>query len=523
MSDPESRRPDDAPPPASATGQPESAPPPEPRQPEDTPAATAGTETIPLIPGAAVPPELQAGYLPGNYAPEIAPAAEPRPRGVRRLLLLLTAALGAFIACAALSLVLLVLFTPTLRSRLAFLNPATAAPPEAPNKYVDPPSGPVTITDDFSNPANRWDRSQTSISGGAYELTLELADFDSYGLYLGGSTITDFDMAVDATMTAGPPDAEYGIRFRQSAPDEHLIFSISPSGYYRLARVSDKTYTSLVPWTRDSRIRTGVGETNRLRVVATGPEIVGYINGEQVLTFSDDEQNAGQLTLGLVTFEQGGLTVRFDTIEGFAIAMPDGVTPQRLELNETFEDPTTAQWSVGGATIRGGAYEFFVGGPVLSWQQPLPTGSSEVAGDFAIEVEATMVAGDIEGSAGSTGYGLMFGDDSKFNFFALMILPQGGIMLYRNGPDGGFVIPPVPVDAVNPGLDAANKIRVEVRGRTLTLTINDQPVTVNGEPIPALEFPEEVQFNGMAGLILQGMDTDGVRARFDNFKLEEIE
>lgn len=487
-------------------------------EPQQQPGATP-PDPEPPRPGAPPPgpapappsPQPQGAYLPGSYIPSEQIPADTPPRGRRRLLLILASVLGGFVACAAIGLVLLVLFTPSLRSRLAFLGPASAAPPEGPDKFIAPPEGPVAINDDFSSASGRWDRSQTSIAGGAYELTLELDNFDSYGLYLGGSEIVDFDLAVDATMTAGPPNAEFGIRFRQSAPDEHLIFSISPSGYYRLARVSEKQYTSLVPWTRDARIRTGVGATNRLRVVANGPAITGFINGEEVLAYSDDQQRAGQLTLGLVTFEQGGLTVRFDNAEGFALLAPEGGQPAQVELNEDFEDPASTQWSVGGATVRGGAYEVTVGGSVLSWQQPLPTGSSEVSGDFVLEVDATMLSGN----GGGSGYGIMFGDGGEFDFFALLILPEGGMMLYRNGAEGGLVIPPVEVQSVNPGLDATNKLRVEVRGQKLTVTIND-------ETLPELEFPEDVRFGGMAGVILQGADAEGVTARFDNFRLEEL-
>lgn len=473
-------------------------------EPTPQPAPSGQTPDAPAPPPAVQPP-------PWGATPPPPAEAEP-PRGRRRLLLILAAALGSFVACACVGLVLLVAFTPSLRSRLLFATASAGVPPEGPAKFAPPASGPVAISDDFSSASNRWDRSQTRITNGAYELTLELANFDSYGLYLGGSTIRDFDMAVDATVIAGPPTAEFGIRFRQSAPDEHLIFSISPNGYYRLARVSNKAYTSLVPWTRDARIRTGIGATNRLRVVAEGPTITGFINGEQVLQYTDEQQLAGQLTLGLVTFEQGGLSVRFDNIEGFAFDSPDGVQQARLELNQSFDDPATAEWSVGGATVRGGAYEVFVAGSVLSWQQPLPTGSSEVDGDYTLEVDATLLSGN----EGGSGYGVMFGDGGAFDFFALLLLPEGGVMMYRNGPDGGLVIPPSPVPAVNPGLDATNRIRVEVRGQTLTVTLND----VTLDPI---EFPEEFNFSGMAGVILQGADAEGVRVRFDNFKLQELE
>jgi hypothetical protein len=315
---------------------------------------------------------------------------------------------------------------------------------------------------------------------------------------------------VDATQTAGPADGEFGIRFRQSAPDEHLMFSLSASGYYRLLRVSNKTYTSLVPWTRHQSIKLGPGATNRLRVVADGPKITGYINGEQVLTFNDDKQQSGQLTLGLVTFDTGGLVVRFDNLAGFALATQADGTVGKLDLAEDFSAPAKAKWSLGGSTITGGAYEFSVGGPVISWQQPLPTGSSEVKGNFVLEVDGSLVSGPPSNSA----YGVMFGDTGDFGFFALMIIPDGRIIMYRNGDEGYVVLPALKLPVVKTGLNATNHIKVEVKGRDCILTIN-------GQELPPIALPDDVSMDGMAGLIVQGADSAGAKARFDNFHLEE--
>jgi hypothetical protein len=434
------------------------------------------------------------------------------PRGRQRLLLLIAAALAGFVACAGLALAVFVLVTPAVRSQIPFLAaaPGSGPPPEAPRKFADLPAGPVSMVDDFSAPSERWDRSQTRVVGGAYELSLELANFDSYGLFLGASAVRDFDLAVDAVQTAGPAEGEFGIRFRQRAPDDHLMFSISASGYYRLLRVRDRSYTSLVPWTRHEAIEVGPGMRNRLRLVADGPRITGFINGMQVLSYDDPAPQAGQLTLGLVTFDQGGLVVRFDNLEGFALGDSSTADQPGLDLAEDFSDPATAPWSVGGAIIRNGAYEVFVGGAVISWQQPLPSGASEVGDSFVLEVEATLLEGMAEGS----GYGLMLADDGEFDFIALLILPQGGVMIYRNGDDGGLIVPPVALPAVNPGPNAPNRLRVEASGQLLTITIND-------EELPALELPVDLSLSGRTGLIVQSADEQGVRVRFDNFRLEE--
>lgn len=477
--------------------------PPTPPGPADEPLPP--TETRPLPP---LPPAAQ----PEPYTQPLPTSAEPaRPRGIQRLLLIVAAGLGSFVLLCGIAIALLLAFNPGLRARL--LSGADM-PPEGPDKFAGATVGRVRIEDGFDTPTSRWDRSQTRIVDGTYEESLELDNFDSYGLFLGAAGIRDFDIAVDVTQVAGPKIAEYGIRFRQSAPDEHLLFSISGNGYYRLAQVSNEKYSSLVPWQRSRLINTTQGAVNRLRVVAEGETIRGFINGEQVLEYRDTSQQSGQLTLGLVTFDQGGLVVRFDNIAGFAVQPPTGDTPgaqpTKVDLKEEFSDPATAAWTIGGATLKDGAYEVFVGGPVQTWQQPLPTGSSEVQGNFTLEVEATLLSGN----ASSSGYGLMFGDSGTFDFFALYLLPEGGLMLLRSGTDGGTIIQPTAVPTVHPGVNATNKIKIEARANVLTVTINDQSPT-------DLEFPEGVSFAGRVGLIVLSQDPDGVRARFDNFLLEE--
>lgn len=132
------------------------------------------------------PPVPSAENVRAPYSPA---APDDAPRGRRRLLILLAASLGAFVIVASIGLLLVVLINPVLRGRLASLTAGQIGPPpDSPNKFVALPDGPVAITDDFSQLSNRWERSQTRINGGAYELTLELPHFDSYGLYLAWPT-----------------------------------------------------------------------------------------------------------------------------------------------------------------------------------------------------------------------------------------------------------------------------------------------------------------------------------------------
>jgi hypothetical protein len=379
-------------------------------------------------------------------------------------------------------------------------TPDMPPPPDSPEPEESlVPGGLVSIEEDFEEPTTTWDQSSAQVIDGAYELRIDTTNNDTYGLFLGNGNVQDFDIAVDVQQTAGPATSEYGIRFRQSGPGTYLMFSISGSGYYRLVRVDDQAYESLIPWTFDGRINTGEDTVNRLRVVADGETLETYINGEQVIDTTDEEPAAGQLTLGMVTFDEGGLVVTFDNMEGEA---------ETLDLEEDFSNPEDVPWSIGGARIVSGEYEMFAGGGIQFWQHPLPQGISEVE-NFVVELDTTMLDAG-EGSA----YGIIFGDGGAFDYYSLLILPQGGIMLLHSDEEEPL-IPPIPLDFVETGTDATNSIRLEIRNSSIL------QITINGEELPGLQSRQPFE-EGMVGLIVVSGLEGRVQVRFDNFQLEEI-
>jgi hypothetical protein len=437
------------------------------------------------------------------YDPQVPPTVPlepPAPPQRRRWLPWAIGCVGLLVLLQLVGLGVVLAF-PGLRAQIATLwvRPSAPPPPESPLPTGQAaPARPLKIEERFDQPTNRWEQSLARVVDGVYEVRVDISNYDSYGLLLGEQAVHNFDLAVDVQQAAGDPTAEYGVRFRQSGPGDYLMFSISGSGYYRLLQVKDNTYRSLVPWTFDARIKTGPDAVNRLRVVAQGSDIGAFVNDAQLVTAKDEIDIAGQLTLGVTTFDKGGVAVRFDNVAGQA---------EGADLKEDFSNSELVKWSVGGATIENGAYEIFAGPDIQSWQQPLPSGSSNV-GDFALEVEATFVRGSEDGAA----YGVMFGDGGKFDFYTLYLFPQGGIGLFRSEAGGrtSALVPPVALDLVRQGAGATNRLRLEVRGNVISITLN-------GTKLPDLENPDPIQ--GMVGLIVSG-DT---HARFDNFRLEELD
>ncbi|MEN9936923.1 MAG: hypothetical protein RLZZ387_3502 [Chloroflexota bacterium] len=469
-----------------------------------------------------------------NYqgAPPAQPLGPPPPAR-RSPLFWVVLGLGALVLAQVCVAAALFAAVPSVRERaMAVLaRPSGPPPPERPGLAggVETPARPLLIEENFDQPTGRWDQSLARVAEGALELRIDIPNYDGYALFLGppppeapaaptpdpgeqspeqpapaepqfdAGAVDDFDMAVDVQQVAGDTAAEYGIRFRQQGPGDYLLFSVSGTGYYRLLRVRNEQYEQVVPWTFDGRVRTGAGAVNRLRVVARDAEVTGWVNGAQVVQVQDDVDVGGQLTLGLQTYDAGGVAVRFDNIEG---RVGD------IDLAEDFADPSRARWSSGGAQIVGGAYEIVAGAGIQTWQQPLPTGSSRVE-DFVLEVDATLVSGEGDGTA----YGVMFGDGGSFDFYSLYIFPEGGLALYRSTTTGEVeaLLPPVPVEPVNPGTGKVNTIRIEVSGNLLS-------VMINGTDLGQAELDQDIQ--GMVGLLVSS-GAGETRVQFDNFRLEE--
>lgn len=452
------------------------------------------------------PPPPPVGPRGWEVEPEQMEAAATQPRTPGNLLPWIAGGCGVGLLTVGLLVVGLLLALPRAREELALLLAPSRAesppPPESPriNQSALPP-GPVRINGDFSSPSDVWEQAGARIADGGYELRVDTANFDSYGLYLGsnGMPIGNFDLTVDATQLAGPRDAEFGIRFRQPGPENYLMFAISPSGYYRLVRVDDGNYSSLVPWTFSPRIKTGEGTVNRLRIIADGTRIRGYVNGSELIDVQDEVGLTGQLTLGATTFGEGGLRVRFDNLEGQA---------EGQVLDEDFANAETAAWSVGGSQIIDGQYEMFAGIGIQLLQQPQPPRSSLVR-DFELEVDATLV----DGSGDGVGYGVLFGYSENFTYYGLLLLPTGEMLLYRTGPQGSSaLVPPLQVDAVRPGLNQTNTIRVTLRDERLSIAINGETV-IDNEQLGPVE--------GEVGLLISSGETSRAVARFDNFRLSE--
>jgi hypothetical protein len=187
----------------------------------------------------------------------------------------------------------------------------------------------ASVVDSFEVESGLWDTGSNSfrdlnedlsISNGAYRWILD-CDNDEFGCisstYLEGEErATDFELAVDVRQLDGPPEAEYGVRFRDDG-ENYMEFLVSDRGafsiliwyeqeldYYYL----DNPAPMLTP-----------GAVNRMTVTAEGSAVAFYINGVRVGEIVEDKLPTGAFALSVSVTGADQASFEFDN---FSIRKP---------------------------------------------------------------------------------------------------------------------------------------------------------------------------------------------------------
>lgn len=127
---------------------------------------------------------------------------------------------------------------------------------------------------------------------------------------------TDFDLEVSGVLVDGGEDSTYGILLRMQSPTEFYRFEIMVDGHYMIERLNnDGTWTRFVDdWQNTEAIQVGVNANNRLRVVADGPLMSFYVNGELLQEIEDAAYISGNIGLDAGTYGHPKTRVAFDDL-----------------------------------------------------------------------------------------------------------------------------------------------------------------------------------------------------------------
>lgn len=131
----------------------------------------------------------------------------------------------------------------------------------------------------------------------------------------------DFDngiFSVEATQISGPLDNGYGMIFRMdSENDDFYLFEVSGDGFIWIGECSQGCEATVEPiiengWFESPAVNTGLNSPNILRVRAEGPNLIFFVNDQEVGRVTDDTYSSGDIGLLVETFGEGGVEVAFD-------------------------------------------------------------------------------------------------------------------------------------------------------------------------------------------------------------------
>jgi hypothetical protein len=180
----------------------------------------------------------------------------------------------------------------------------------------------ILFSDDFSgSQAASWQLEADDVAGTTIQderlvITIRQANTLQYA-NLSEPSFDDFVLEVDAVQLDGGPESSFGVLFRMQSPGEFYRYDITGDGRYMVERRnSDGSWTRFTDeWTESAAIQSGLNATNRLRIVAQGPQLSFFANDELLLAFSDSAYPMGTIALDAGTFGQVPLSVAFDSVE----------------------------------------------------------------------------------------------------------------------------------------------------------------------------------------------------------------
>jgi hypothetical protein len=184
--------------------------------------------------------------------------------------------------------------------------------------------GTPTWSDSFDTNSGFWplgddDQIGYKITDGKLVMTAFKAIGDQWRLNAKPAEKNLFLEAVFETGDQCSGKDSYGLIVRSRDDDGDSVYDsgyvavISCDGMYRLYRMDNGTFVSLINWTASSEINAGKNQTNRVSILVQGTLIRVYANGSRLAQVSDGAHESGKW----------GLTIRTADTSNFSVSVSD--------------------------------------------------------------------------------------------------------------------------------------------------------------------------------------------------------
>lgn len=176
----------------------------------------------------------------------------------------------------------------------------------------------VLLADDFSDPASGWPEEEhedwtTLYQDGQYLMAILTANRAAW-VTASNESYADFSLSADVLLESKEGDGTAGLLFRMQDADNYYYFEISDFGEYKIGAQVDGRWRSIAGGERAYSKHINIaGESNRVEVVCSGPEMSAYVNGELLATVTDAAFAKGRVgVIAQSTGDSGVVVALFD-------------------------------------------------------------------------------------------------------------------------------------------------------------------------------------------------------------------
>jgi glucose/mannose transport system substrate-binding protein len=188
--------------------------------------------------------------------------------------------------------------------------------------------GDVLYEDNFTNLDPSWGTPGDILSVKDGKLALKPALNTTQSVLNQSNVFDDADIAVDVTLSSGDPIVPGGLIFWAKDYSNFYCFSVDANGSFKISHFVVDRWLSPVGWTKSEAINTGLGQTNKLRIVTKDRQATAYINDKEVVTINGQPpQGGGCVGISGGSAQDAQNTWQFANLRVIATTQPAAPTP----------------------------------------------------------------------------------------------------------------------------------------------------------------------------------------------------
>ncbi|MBI9042219.1 caspase family protein [Lutibacter sp.] len=371
------------------------------------------------------------------------------------------------------------------------------------------------FNEQFSSNSNYWPTGSneyinTYLQDGNYYFNQFQKSAGQYKtIYAPIDSYKDFEIETELTKLSGEDNSGYGLIFGRKDANNQYLFNISGTGFYRISKYDNGTYTNIIDWTASETIHKNNGIANKLTIKKENNKYLFYIND----TFINEIPYTAFFgnNIGFVAFTEQKFAVNYVTIQYLDgkkdVIVTNNNTSKDYIMNEDFNN-NNALWISGNSEN----YNSYVANGKYHIEHKRETGGYYFGKNVTInqsrdfEIETTLE----RKTATNTSLAFVFGkkdDNNKYEFF---ISNNGSYLLrkYING-EKTIVFDWTESPYIATGT-AANRISIRKNGNQYRFFINNQ-------------YLDKIEMNSLPGTSFGWVIYDKTILEIDDLKIKYLQ